>query len=840
MATSPSKAEIGLPLELETALASPQNSGLGAGEIPASRRDALQALLAFSALQEQVRQRRIREAMLAGSSQSLHSPDQFLLFEVLQLVAERALALTGADGVAIALVHEGDIICRAASGAMAPDVGAKLDLNAGFSGFCLRTRESVRCDDAEKDARVNQQASHRLNAKSMLAVPLCGRHSVLGLIEAFSSEAYGFSDSDLGSLKLLAELILGAMKPEEQEQLESLSPVAMHGKRLAQEQRPQAAKESRLTAPEQEAQPAKESTLFVPERTPLASKESTFPAPERTPALGAAQLDELIRRQVEAATANVSGTVPPAIEKTQIQSPELLKTAAPEVAPQPASPEAAAEIQDEAPATAEVVLPTMVRGQWGGYQGFRMVAAVIVVALLCTGALWWRLRTKTAAVAATSAAVASPAPSAAPSSTTSTTTPKLDPAAESVPIPVQPTISTGELPGRITGAQPGLLPMITGVRHWESGDSTTVVIDLQDQVQYEVHRLTDPERIYFDLHDTLLAAGLSGKTFEVGDSLLVRIRVAQPMPGVSRIVLETKDVSNFSVSLEQNPFRLVASIRKQAPDKRLGAKLGMPQNYLQGEVGDLKAGTGLPSKEDIQLRARVPHMKIAVDAGHGGWDLGTVGRLGLLEKDLVLDVAERLGALLERRLGTEVVYTRPEDNYIPLEQRAEMANEAQADLFVSVHANYSDYAFARGVETYYTNFSSSPETADIEKRENATAKAAPASPSLTGVALKERTEQSRRLASSIERALYGTLAPTSPGLRDRGVKEAGFVVLTGTSMPAVLTEISFVSSPMDEKNLQSASYRQNIAEALYKGIARYAASSSRVKIASAAGKPTGR
>jgi N-acetylmuramoyl-L-alanine amidase len=840
MATSPSKAEIGLPLELQTAPASPQNSGLGAEEIPASGRDALQALLAFSALHEQVRQRRIREAMLAGSSQSPHNPDQFLLFEVLQLVAERALALTGADGIAIALVHEGDIICRAAAGAMAPDVGAKLDLNAGFSGFCLRTRESVRCDDAEKDARVNQQASHRLKAKSMLAVPLCGRHSVLGLIEAFSSEAYGFSDSDLSSLKLLAELILGAMKPEEQEQLESLSPVAMHGKRLAPEQRPQAAREITLPAPEQQAEPAKESTLFVPERMPLASKENTFPAPERTPALGAAQLDELIRRQVKAATANVSGTVPPTIEETQIPSAELLKTAANEIAPQVASSAPTAENQDEASATAEVVLPTIVRRQGGGYRSFRVVAAVIVVALLCAGALWWRLRTKTAAVAATPAAVASQAPSATPPLTTSTTTPKLDPAAESVPSSVQPTISSGELPGRITGVQPGLLPTITGVRHWESGDSTTVVIDLQDQVQYEVHRLTDPERIYFDLHDTLLASGLSGKTFEVGDSLLVRIRVAQPMPGVSRIVLETKDVSNFSVSLEQNPFRLVASIRKQASDKRLGAKLGMPQNYLQSEAAELKAGTGLPSKEDIQLRARVPHMKIAVDAGHGGWDLGTVGRHGLLEKDLVLDVAQRLGALLERRLGTEVVYTRPEDNYIPLEQRAEMANEAQADLFVSVHANYSDYAFARGVETYYTNFSSSPETADIEKRENATAKAAPLSPSLTGVALKERTEQSRRLASSIERALYGKLAPTSPGLRDRGVKEAGFVVLTGTSMPAVLTEISFVSSPMDEKNLQSASYRQSIAEALYKGIARYAASSSRVKIASAAGKPTGR
>src|SRR5581483_11884821 len=148
--------------------------------------------------------------------------------------------------------------------------------------------------------------------------------------------------------------------------------------------------------------------------------------------------------------------------------------------------------------------------------------------------------------------------------------------------------------------------------------------------------------------------------------------------------------------------------------------------------------------------------------------------------------------------------------------------------------------FARGVETYYTNFSSSAESAAIEMRENATAKSVPATSPLTGVALKERTEESRRLAASVERSLFGTLAASSPGLRDRGVRQAGFVVLTGTSMPAILSEISFVSSPVDEKNLLSAAYREKIAEALYKGIARYAAGSSRVKMAAATGKPSGR
>jgi N-acetylmuramoyl-L-alanine amidase len=153
-----------------------------------------------------------------------------------------------------------------------------------------------------------------------------------------------------------------------------------------------------------------------------------------------------------------------------------------------------------------------------------------------------------------------------------------------------------------------------------------------------------------------------------------------------------------------------------------------------------------------------------------------------------------------------------------------------------VHANYSDYPSARGVETYYTNVSAPSNSTEIEKRENATAKDPFALSALTGVALKERTEESRRLAASVERALYSTVASANPGIRDRGVKEAGFVVLTGTSMPAILAEISFVSSPEDEQKLESPKYRQSIAEALYKGIARYASSSSRVKLASASGK----
>jgi N-acetylmuramoyl-L-alanine amidase len=440
--------------------------------------------------------------------------------------------------------------------------------------------------------------------------------------------------------------------------------------------------------------------------------------------------------------------------------------------------------------------------------------------------VWWRLHVKATAAASTTV---SPAPAAA----TVPAQPQVEPTAAPVQEPA-PTDSAADVPPTPPPSSDetprSVLPVITGIRHWASNGSTTVVIDLQDQVQYEVHRLSSPERIYFDLHDTVLGPGLSGgKTIEVGDPLLLRIRIAQPVPGVSRVVMETRDVSNFSVSLEPNPYRLTAEIRASGSARPAdGPEVLKPQT---------PANKKLTSSTDPLAG---PRTKIVVDAGHGGWDLGTVGRKGLLEKDLVLDIAQRLGKLLQGRLNADVVFTRTDDNYVPLEKRAELANEAQADLFVSVHANYSDYPSARGVETYYTNFSAPANNLDIEKRENATAKSAPGAPLLTGVALKERTSESRRLAASVERSLYSTLSSENPGIRDRGVKEAGFVVLTGTSMPAILAEVSFVSSPTDEKNLQSAEYRQQIAEALYKGISRYQARSGRVKLASASGKPTGK
>jgi N-acetylmuramoyl-L-alanine amidase len=323
-----------------------------------------------------------------------------------------------------------------------------------------------------------------------------------------------------------------------------------------------------------------------------------------------------------------------------------------------------------------------------------------------------------------------------------------------------------------------------------------------------------------------LSPGFEGKIIEVGDSMLARVRLAQPSSGLTRVVLETRGNSNYSVSLEPNPYRLVVQVRKLGANKtQVSLFPGMP------EPEKLAIVVPPPTREDLQWRARVPKMRIVVDAGHGGWDLGTVGRRGLLEKDLVLEIAQRLGKLLESRLGADVILTRNDDNYIPLDERAGKANQAQADLFISVHANYSDLPSARGVETYYTNLFSAPNAKDLETREQDRSKSANAA-TLSTADLHEKIEQSRRLAASVQRSLYGTLATQNPGLRDRGVKAASYVVLTETAMPGILAEVSFVSSPTDEQKLRSDGYREQIAEALYKGIARYAAGSRSVKVAS--------
>jgi N-acetylmuramoyl-L-alanine amidase len=216
--------------------------------------------------------------------------------------------------------------------------------------------------------------------------------------------------------------------------------------------------------------------------------------------------------------------------------------------------------------------------------------------------------------------------------------------------------------------------------------------------------------------------------------------------------------------------------------------------------------------------------RIVIDAGHGGHDTGTIGPHGLMEKDLCLDVAQRLGALIEQKLpGADVVYTRSDDTFVPLEERTAIANRAQADLFISIHANSSHDGSARGVETYYLNFATTEESMEVASRENALSQESlhDLQDIIKKIARNDKIEESKELASDIQDSLTQRLQVVSHSERNRGVKKAPFVVLIGANMPSILSEISFVSNPADEKLLRKPDQRQRIADGLFRGVSSY-------------------
>ncbi len=212
-------------------------------------------------------------------------------------------------------------------------------------------------------------------------------------------------------------------------------------------------------------------------------------------------------------------------------------------------------------------------------------------------------------------------------------------------------------------------------------------------------------------------------------------------------------------------------------------------------------------RSNVASRSAVsgPKLTIVIDPGHGGRDNGTISATGLLEKDVTLDIAQRLGALLQKRLGAEVVFTRTNDTFVPLASRADLANAANADFLISIHGNASSYSDVRGVETFY--FRSSGE-ALASASEN---------PHSSGTA--KGPDAARAFAADVQAALLHTLTDGQQPMRDRGIKPASFVVLRDVRMPAILAEVSFMSSQKDAKRLESPKYREQVANALYKGIA---------------------
>ena len=222
--------------------------------------------------------------------------------------------------------------------------------------------------------------------------------------------------------------------------------------------------------------------------------------------------------------------------------------------------------------------------------------------------------------------------------------------------------------------------------------------------------------------------------------------------------------------------------------------------------------------------------RVVIDAGHGGNDVGTHGPSGYFEKDLSLDVARRLAALVRENMGSDVVMTRSDDVYVGLEERTRIANERKADLFLSIHANSSPYRSAAGVETFVLNFTTNKSVMDLATRENAGSEMSihDLQDLLQKIAMRDKVDESRELAARLQTSLSKLSTNANDAARNRGVKKAPFVVLIGANMPSVLAEIGFLTNSADEALLRKPEHRQRIAEALYKGIASYADTLSQV------------
>jgi N-acetylmuramoyl-L-alanine amidase len=323
--------------------------------------------------------------------------------------------------------------------------------------------------------------------------------------------------------------------------------------------------------------------------------------------------------------------------------------------------------------------------------------------------------------------------------------------------------------------------------------------------------------------------------------------LARPVPNTVSSRVADPGVEVAAVSRQQGRVEATATPTSQPIVERNSAQGLTPADQADGIApaakrtgrGKRSAATSVARVDGEPVEAAAPTAdgatslvralglkigRIVIDAGHGGHDSGTLGAGGIEEKDVVLDVALRLGKLLHDRLGAEVVYTRADDTFIPLETRTAIANKAQADLFISIHANSSSDASARGVEVYYLNFTSDPEAMKVAGRENAvsTQSVHELSDLVKKIALKDKIDESKELATDVDQALYQGIEKGNAGLKNRGVKKAPFVVLIGANMPSILAEISFVTNPDDASELERPAYRERVAESLYNGVAQYA------------------
>jgi N-acetylmuramoyl-L-alanine amidase len=370
---------------------------------------------------------------------------------------------------------------------------------------------------------------------------------------------------------------------------------------------------------------------------------------------------------------------------------------------------------------------------------------------------------------------------------------------------------------------------VKGLRYHITSEYLRVVIDLSGPAEFSKAQLSNPERLFLDIKNAKLAKDFQ-KNYTINDTMVKGIRLGQFNADTARIVFDLVSADyDFKIFSLEDPSRLIIDISSKGNEE----KKQVPGNIEKPDE---------TSKPDPNREAIVIRRKIVIDPGHGGHDSGAVGPTGLYEKDVVLDIALRIREIIKKEYPAyEVILTRDSDVFIPLPERAKIANKRGADFFLSIHANASPNRKARGIETYLLNWTNDEEALKVAARENAISlKKMKQVQSELGVILASLERDRKRdgslnLAGNIQRSLVSSIKSRYPKVADLGVKQALFYVLVDARMPSALAEVSFISNPEEEKLLSDGAYKQKLAESLVDGINAYFASEPRQQQAASDG-----
>jgi N-acetylmuramoyl-L-alanine amidase len=368
------------------------------------------------------------------------------------------------------------------------------------------------------------------------------------------------------------------------------------------------------------------------------------------------------------------------------------------------------------------------------------------------------------------------------------------------------------------------LTLVQDIRHWSTPNYTRVVIDLDKPVKYSSHllkkdpKLKKPRRLYLDLEGTRVGSEIES-SIPIKDGLLQRARAGQYTNDKVRVVLDIESISRHKIFPLYDPYRIVVDVRGDENEENNNPTVVKKRSPRKGIRRQKEPDKSVSLARQLGLNVRT----IVIDPGHGGKDPGTFVKGGLMEKDIVLDIAKILAPKLEEKLGCKVILTRDEDVFLSLEKRTAFANVNKADLFISLHVNANDVRGVHGVETYILNMATDKRAMMLAAAENATSEKniSDLQKILNELMLNTKITESSKLAHEVQEGITGHMEKNRITVKDLGVKQAPFYVLIGAEMPAVLVEVGFITNPTERRRLGSKKYLADLAEGITSGIDDY-------------------